>query len=39
LTRTDDLLGLDPLVVEQVTLGVILLAAVGIDAWARGRWT
>ena len=31
-----DLLGLDPLY-EQITLGVILLAAVAIDAWARAR--
>jgi ribose transport system permease protein len=31
-----DLLGLDPLY-EQITLGVILLAAVAIDAWARSR--
>jgi ribose transport system permease protein len=31
-----DLLGLDPLY-EQITLGVILLAAVGIDSWARSR--
>jgi ribose transport system permease protein len=31
-----DLLGLDPLY-EQITLGVILLAAVAIDAWARTR--
>ena len=31
-----DLLGLDPLY-EQITLGVILLAAVAIDAWARQR--
>jgi ribose transport system permease protein len=31
-----DLLGLDPLY-EQITLGVILLAAVAIDAWARRR--
>jgi len=31
-----DLLGLDPLY-EQITLGVILLAAVAIDAWARNR--
>jgi ribose transport system permease protein len=33
-----DLLGLDPLY-EQITLGVILLAAVGIDSWARQRRT
>ena len=33
-----DLLGLDPLY-EQITLGVILLAAVAIDAWARQRRT
>jgi ribose transport system permease protein len=31
-----DLLGLDPLY-EQITLGVILLAAVAIDSWARRR--
>ena len=31
-----DLLGLDPLY-EQITLGVILLAAVAIDSWARSR--
>jgi ribose transport system permease protein len=31
-----DLLGLDPLY-EQITLGVILLAAVAVDAWARQR--
>jgi len=31
-----DLLGLDPLY-EQITLGLILLAAVAIDAWARRR--
>jgi ribose transport system permease protein len=31
-----DLLGLDPLY-EQITLGVILLTAVAIDAWARRR--
>ena len=31
-----DLLGLDPLY-EQITLGVIMLLAVGIDAWARSR--
>jgi ribose transport system permease protein len=31
-----DLLGLDPLY-EQITLGVIMLLAVGIDAWARQR--
>ena len=31
-----DLLGLDPLY-EQITLGVILLLAVGLDAWSRGR--
>jgi ribose transport system permease protein len=31
-----DLLGLDPLY-EQITLGVILLAAVAIDSWARAR--
>src|SRR4029453_2390510 len=30
------LLGLDPLY-EQITLGVLLLAAVAIDAWARAR--
>ena len=29
-----DLLGLDPLY-QQITLGVILLAAVGLDAWSR----
>ena len=28
------LLGLDPLY-EQITMGVILLAAVGLDAWTR----
>ena len=31
-----DLLGLDPLY-EQITLGVIMLLAVGLDAWSRGR--
>jgi ribose transport system permease protein len=31
-----DLLGLDPLY-EQISLGVIMLLAVGIDAWARQR--
>jgi ribose transport system permease protein len=31
-----DLLGLDPLY-EQITLGVILLAAVALDSWARSR--
>ena len=31
-----DLLGLDPLY-EQITLGVIMLLAVGVDAWARQR--
>jgi ribose transport system permease protein len=31
-----DLLGLDPLY-EQITLGAIMLLAVGLDAWARGR--
>jgi ribose transport system permease protein len=31
-----DLLGLDPLY-EQIALGVILLLAVGIDAWSRLR--
>ena len=31
-----DLLGLNSLY-EQITLGVIMLLAVGIDAWARGR--
>ncbi|MGH2916700.1 MAG: ABC transporter permease [Solirubrobacteraceae bacterium] len=31
-----DLLGLDPLY-EQITLGVIMILAVGIDAWSRGR--
>jgi len=31
-----DLLGLDPLY-EQITLGVILLLAVAVDAWARQR--
>ena len=31
-----NLLGLDPLY-QQITLGVILLAAVAIDAWARRR--
>jgi ribose transport system permease protein len=31
-----DLLGLDPLY-EQITLGAIMLLAVGIDAWARQR--
>jgi ribose transport system permease protein len=30
------LLGLDPLY-EQITLGAIMLLAVGIDAWTRGR--
>ncbi|MGO9823354.1 MAG: ABC transporter permease [Solirubrobacteraceae bacterium] len=30
------LLGLNPLY-EQITLGVIMLLAVGLDAWARGR--
>ena len=30
------LLGLDPLY-EQITTGVILIAAVGLDVWARGR--
>jgi ribose transport system permease protein len=29
-----DLLGVDPLY-QQITLGVILLVAVGVDAWAR----
>ena len=29
------LLGLDPLY-EQITMGVILLVAVGLDAWTRG---
>ena len=33
-----DLLGLDPLY-EQITLGAIMLLAVGIDAWARQRRT
>jgi ribose transport system permease protein len=33
-----DLLGLDPLY-EQITLGVILLLAVAVDAWARQRRT
>jgi ribose transport system permease protein len=33
-----DLLGLDPLY-EQITLGGIMLLAVGIDAWARQRRT
>jgi ribose transport system permease protein len=31
-----DLLGLDPLY-EQITLGVIMILAVGLDAWSRGR--
>ncbi len=31
-----DLLGLDPLY-EQITLGLIMLLAVGLDAWARQR--
>ena len=31
-----DLLGLNPLY-EQITLGVIMLLAVGLDAWSRGR--
>jgi ribose transport system permease protein len=31
-----NLLGLDPFY-QQITLGLILLAAVGIDAWSRGR--
>jgi len=31
-----DLLGLDPLY-EQITLGVIMLLAVGLDAWSRQR--
>lgn len=31
-----DLLGLNPLY-EQITLGAILLIAVGIDAWSRLR--
>jgi len=31
-----DLLGLDPLY-EQITLGGLMLLAVGIDAWARQR--
>jgi ribose transport system permease protein len=31
-----DLLGLDPLY-EQITLGVIILLAVGVDAWSRQR--
>lgn len=31
-----DLLGLDPLY-EQITLGIILLVAVGTDAWSRLR--
>lgn len=31
-----DLLGLDPLY-EQITLGVLLILAVGVDAWARQR--
>jgi len=30
------LLGIDPLY-RQITLGVILLLAVGIDAWSRTR--
>ena len=30
------LLGLDPLY-EQITLGVIMMLAVGLDAWSRGR--
>jgi ribose transport system permease protein len=30
------LLGLDPLY-EQITLGVIMLAAVAVDAWSRQR--
>lgn len=33
-----DLLGLDPLY-EQITLGIILLIAVGTDAWSRVRRT
>ncbi|MHB1837052.1 MAG: ABC transporter permease, partial [Solirubrobacteraceae bacterium] len=31
-----DLLGLDPLY-EQITLGVLMMLAVGVDAWARRR--
>jgi ribose transport system permease protein len=31
-----DLLGLDPLY-EQITLGVLMILAVGLDAWSRGR--
>ena len=31
-----DLLGLDPLY-EQITLGVIMILAVGLDAWSRSR--
>ncbi|MGH3263227.1 MAG: ABC transporter permease, partial [Trebonia sp.] len=30
------LLGLDPLY-EQITLGVLIMLAVGVDAWSRGR--
>jgi ribose transport system permease protein len=33
-----DLLGLDPLY-EQITLGVLMILAVGLDAWSRGRAT
>jgi ribose transport system permease protein len=33
-----DLLGLNPLY-EQITLGAILLVAVGTDAWSRLRTT
>ncbi len=31
-----DLLGLNPLY-EQMTLGVLMIVAVGLDAWSRGR--
>ena len=31
-----DLLGLNPLY-EQITLGVLMILAVGLDAWSRGR--
>ena len=31
-----DLLGLNPLY-EQITLGAIMIVAVGLDAWSRGR--
>lgn len=31
-----DLLGLDPLY-EQITSAVLMILAVGLDAWSRGR--